>query len=38
MHNSLYVEIDEYKLDKRKFNRGDKIEGVYVSSMVERTQ
>ena len=31
------VEIDESKFGKRKFNKGRKVDGVWVLGMVERT-
>ena len=35
--DGIIVEIDEYKLGKRKYNRGHRVEGVWVLGGVERT-
>jgi transposase-like protein len=35
--NNEIVEIDEAKFGKRKYNRGHRVEGVWVLGMVERT-
>ena len=35
--NGIVVEVDETKLGKRKYNRGHRVEGVWVFCSVERT-
>jgi transposase-like protein len=35
--NNLIVEIDESKFGKRKYNRGHKVEGVWVLGLIEKT-
>ena len=34
---NIIVEVDESKLGKRKYNRGHKVEGVWVVGGIERT-
>ena len=36
--DKIIVEIDESKFGRRKYNRGHKVEGVWVLGMVERTK
>lgn len=36
--NGIIVEIDESKFGKRKYHRGDRVEGVWVVGGVERTE
>jgi hypothetical protein len=35
--NGMIVEIDESKFGKRKYNRGHRVEGVWILGMIEKT-
>jgi hypothetical protein len=35
--NGMVVEIDESKLDKRKYNRGHRFIGVWILGMIDKT-